>query len=160
MLLDQLMIKYKEFVNMKYTVNEALNYSKRNELDKWIQSFLRDDSYKNANPNIALADGLLIEERFYIGPILINLDRITSKRIEKDLKGNELDYYEKAVERIAKDYKDYNLPPFIVEYKDNKLYLTDGNHRFSALKKLNINKYYVIIWGNKNLEKDITKYLD
>ena len=74
--------------------------------------------------------------------------------MKKNLEGNELKYYEEVVERISKDYNNHNLSPFIVEYKDNKLYLTDGNHRFSALKKLKINKYYVIIWGNKNLEKE------
>lgn len=116
---------------------------------------MRDDSYKNASPNIALADGLLLEERFYIGPILIDFDKITTKRIEKDLKGNELKSFEEVVERIYKDYNSYNLPPFIVEYKNNKFYLTDGNHKFSALKKLNISKYYVIIWENKELKTDV-----
>lgn len=129
-------------------------------MDKWLQSFLRDDSYENASSNIALANGLLLGERVFIGPILIDLKRITTKRIEKDLNGNELKYYEEVVNRIATDYKDYNLPPFIVEYKNNKLYLTDGNHRYSALKKLNVDKYYVIIWGNKLLENDIKKKFD
>ena len=138
---------------MKYTVEEAKEYSNRNEIDKWVQLFLRDDSYKYASPNISLAEGLLLEDRFYFGPVLMDLDLITPIRIEKDLKGNELKYYEEVVERISNDYKNFNLPPFIVEYKNNKLYLTDGNHRFSALKKLNIDKYYVIIWGNKEQEK-------
>lgn len=145
---------------MEYTIKEAKNYSKNDQLEKWVQLFLRDDSYKNASPNITLADGLLSEERFYIGPILIDLDKITPKRIEKDLEGNELEYYKEVVRRIIDDYKNYNLPPFIVEYRDGKLYLTDGNHRFSALKNLNINKYYVIIWGNKNLKNDIIKKLN
>lgn len=144
---------------MKYTIDEAITFSNKNNLDKWVQLFLRDGSYKNASPNIALADGLLLEKRFYIGPVLIDLDSIITVRTEMDLEGDELKYYEEVVERISKDYKDYNLPPFIVEYKNNKLYLTDGNHRFSALKKLGVNKYYVIIWGNKNLEEDISKYL-
>ena len=48
----------------------------------------------------------------------------------------------------------------IVEYKNNNLYLTDGNHRYSALKKLNVDKYYVIIWGNKLLENDIKNKLN
>lgn len=140
---------------MKYTIEEAIEYSKKNELYKWIQTFLRDDSYKYASTNITFADGLLLEKRFYLGPVLIDLDKITPKRIEKDLDGNELKYYEEVVERISKDYNNYNLPPFIVEFKNNKLYLTDGNHRYSALRKLNIDKYYVIIWGNKDQEKSV-----
>ena len=138
---------------MKYTVEEAKEYSNRNEIDKWVQLFLRDDSYEYASPNISLAEGLLLEDRFYFGPVLMDLDSITTKKKKKDLKGNELKYYEEVVERISNDYKNFNLPPFIVEYKNNELYLTDGNHRFSTLKKLNIDKYYVIIWGNKEQEK-------
>ena len=73
---------------MKYSIESAMEYSKKDKLDEWLQLYLRDDSYNHSNPNIPLADGLLLEERFY-----------------------------------------------------------------SALKKLNINKYYVIIWGNKEIEK-------
>ena len=61
---------------MKYTIEEAIEYSKRNKLDKWLQLFLRDDSYEHASPNIPLADGLLLEERFFIGPILIDFDKV------------------------------------------------------------------------------------
>ena len=51
---------------MKYTIKEAKEYSKRNELDKWLQLFLRDDSYVHASPNIPLADGLLLEDVNFI----------------------------------------------------------------------------------------------
>ena len=140
---------------MKYSVSEAMKFSEKNELDKWLQLFLRDDSYEHASPNIALADGLLLEERFYLGPILIDLDKLTTKRIEKDIKDeNDLKYYKEVVDSMFKNYSNYNFPPFIVEYKDDKLYLTDGNHRYSALRKLGIDKYYVIIWGSKILEKE------
>ena len=141
---------------MKYSAEEAMEYAKRNELDKWLQLFLRDDSYEFAGPNIPLADGLLLEERFYIGPILIDLNKLTPLRIEKHIDAeNDLKYFNEVVDRIAVDYKDYNLPPFIVEYKDGILGLTDGNHRYRALKKLGIDKYYVIIWGNKEFENEV-----
>ncbi len=144
---------------MKYTIEEANKYSNENKLDIWLQSFLRDNNNDHANPNIPLADGLLLEERFYLGPILFDLDNITPVRIENHLQGNELKYYNEVVDRIKNDYNNYNLPPLILEYKDNKFYLTDGNHRYSALKKLKIDKYYVIVWGNKNIkDKFINTY--
>ena len=136
------------------------NIQKRNKLDKWLQLFLRDDSYEHASPNIPLADGLLLEERFFIGPILIDFDKINTIRIEKDIEdANDKLFYLQKESEILKDYNDYNMPPLIVEYKNDKFNLVDGNHRYSALKKLGINKYYVIIWGNKNLEEDIIKFL-
>ena len=143
---------------MKYNVEEALEYSNRNEIDKWLQLFLRDTSGKYPGDNFPLADGLLLEERFYVGPILLELDKLETVRIEKDIDDyNDLKYYEEVVEDMSSNYKDYNFPPLIVEYKDDKLYLTDGNHRYSALRKLGIDKYYVIIWGNKELENNIKK---
>ena len=147
-------------MHVKYTIEEAKEYSKRNKLDKWLQLFLRDDSYEHASPNIPLADGLLLEERFFIGPILIDFDKINTIRIEKDIEdANDRLFYLQKESEILKDYNDYNMPPLIVEYKNDKFNLVDGNHRYSALKKLGINKYYVIIWGNKNLEEDIIKFL-
>lgn len=141
---------------MKYSISEAKEYSKRNELGKWLQLFLRDDSYKHANPNISLADGLLLEERFYVGPVLIDLDKINTLRIEKDIEDeNDRLFYQQKESGILNNYNDFNMPPLIVEFKNNKLNLVDGNHRYSALKKLGVNKYYVIIWGNKKLEDEI-----
>lgn len=139
---------------MKFTVEEAINYSNEGKIEEWMQCFLRDDKENFANPNIALADGLNLEERFYYGPVLFDLDKITPKRIEKDLLGGELDWYNKVVERMSSDFNGENFPPLILEYKDEKLYLTDGNHRYSSLKSLGVNKYYVIIWGNKNKEQE------
>ena len=143
---------------MKYSVKEALEYSNRNEIDKWLQLFLRDTSGEHPGDNFPLADGLLLEERFYVGPILLELDKLETVRVEKDIEDiNDLKYYEEVVEDMSNNYEDYNFPPLIAEYKDDKLYLTDGNHRYSALRKLGIDKYYVVIWGNKELENNIKK---
>ena len=147
-------------MKMNYSIDSAIEYSNRNEIDKWLQLFLRDDNYEHANPNISLADGLLLEERFYIGPVLIDLDKITTLRIEKDIEDeNDKLFYRQKENGILNAYDDYNMPPLIVEYKNDKFNLVDGNHRYSALKKLGINKYYVIIWGNKNIEENIIKFL-
>ena len=146
---------------MTYSIKEAKEYSNRNELGRWLQSFLRDDSYNHASPNISLADGLLLEERFYIGPLLIDLNRINTIRIEKDIKNeNDRLFYQQKENEIIKNYNNYNMPPLIVEYKNNRLNLVDGNHRYNAFKKLGINKYYVIIWGNKELENNIKLILE
>lgn len=140
---------------MKYTLEESIKYSKEGKIEEWVQSFLRDDKAPYASPNYALADGLNLEERFYYGPVEFDLDKITPMRIETNLSGNELDYYMKKVDRMANDFNGENFPPLILEYKDDKFYLTDGSHRYSTLKRLGIDKYPSIIWGNKELEKEI-----
>lgn len=146
---------------MKYSIDNAIEYSNRNEIDKWLQLFLRDSSYEHASPNIPLADGLLLEERFYIGPVLIDLDIITTLRIEKDIENeNDRQFYREKENGILEKYSDYNMPPLIAEYKNGKFNLVDGNHRYTALKKLNVDKYYVIIWGNKDLENEVKSIIN
>ncbi|MBE6161333.1 MAG: hypothetical protein E7158_03855 [Firmicutes bacterium] len=88
------------------------------------------------------------------------MNKMNTIRIEKDIEdANDKLFYLQKESGILKDYNDYNMPPLIVEYKNDKFNLVDGNHRYSTLKKLGINKYYVIIWGNKNLEENIIKFL-
>ena len=51
----------------KYGVLEiAADYCNKGKLEEWIQLFLRNDGH-----NIALAEGLLKEKRFYTGIILL-----------------------------------------------------------------------------------------
>ena len=142
---------------MNFTLAEAIEYSKEGRTEEWVQEFLRNKEEQYANPNFVLADGLLLEERFYYGPIEVKLDDITTMRVEKDLKGAELESYNRRVDRMSSDFNGTNFPPLILEYRDNKLYLTDGSHRYSTLKRKDVDKYYAIIWGNKNLENDIHK---
>ena len=138
---------------MQFTLKEAIEYSKQNRIEEWVQLFLRDKDMEFASPNIVLADGLKLEDRFYYGPVEFELDKITPMRIETNLSGDELDYYNKKVDRMASDFNGENFPPLILEFKDDKYYLTDGSHRYSSLKRLGIDKYYSIIWGNKELEE-------
>ena len=145
---------------MQFTLKEAIEYSKQNKIEEWVQLFLRDKEMEYASPNFALADGLKLEDRFYFGPVEIDLNIITPMRIETNLTGNELDYYMKKVDRMAADFNGENFPPLILEYRDDKFYLTDGSHRYSSLKRLGVDKYYSIIWGNKELENDMLNKLD
>ena len=51
----------------KYGVLEiAADYCNKGKLEEWIQLFLRNDGH-----NIALAEGLLKEKRFYTGKIFL-----------------------------------------------------------------------------------------
>lgn len=145
---------------LNFTVNEAIEFSKENRLDEWLQLFLREDKKDKFNANIALADGINFEERFFYGPVEFDLEKISPVRIEENLVGNELKYYNKVVDRMENDFNGNNFPPLILEYKDDKFYLTDGNHRYSALRNLGVSKYYSIIWGNKELENKMKNQIN
>lgn len=62
----------------KYGVLEiAADYCNKGKLEEWIQLFLRNDGH-----NIALAEGLLKEKRFYTGIILFELSLLNNIRAE------------------------------------------------------------------------------
>lgn len=134
--------------NFNYTLTEAKRFADENRIAFWIQCFLRECNNDYPNPNIGLADGLLLEERFYYGPVKINLDLIYAVRTEKDITDiEEMNTYNKIVDRITKHIPEWDMPPFLVEYRSDGFFLTDGNHRYSALRNSSINSYYAVIWG-------------
>ena len=140
------------FGHMEFTFNEALLHYKNNKLEEWIQKFLRAEDGDAPNPNFALADGLLLEDRKYFFPVQIPLDEIQTVRIEKDiLDENELKHYHYKVDKIIEKLSNWDMPPLIVQYDENNLILTDGNHRFSALKRTGKVSYYAIVWCNADI---------
>src|SRR5574344_940492 len=134
---------------MEFTFSEALIYYENGKLDEWIQKFLRAEVGDMPNPNFALADGLLLEDRKYFNPICIPLEEIKTVRIEKDiLDDNELKYYNYKVDKIMHKLQGWDMPPLIAQVDGIDLVLTDGNHRYSALKRVGKTSYYTIVWCN------------
>lgn len=133
---------------MNNTLTEARAQARAGRLAQWVQAFLREEGGEHANPNVALADGLLLEERFYLGPVRIALGMLETVRVEADIPdAAERARYDHIVDQMAEAIPDWDMPPFIVEYRDGRLILTDGNHRFSALRRLGADRCEVIVWG-------------
>ena len=53
-----------------------MEYAQRGVIDEWIQLFLR-----NEGQNIALADGLLLKKRYYIGQVLTDISKFGIEEI-------------------------------------------------------------------------------
>lgn len=137
---------------MEFTLNEALAFYENGKLEDWIQNFLRAELGDMPNPNFALADGLLLEEREYFFPVCIPLEDMKTIRIEKDiLDENELRHYNYKVEKIIDKLQDWDIPPLIVQFDGGEFVLTDGNHRYSALKRAEKSSYYSIVWCNRDV---------
>lgn len=136
------------------TLEKAKEYSDLDKIDEWVQLFLRNDG-----KNIALADGLLKEPRFYLSiqeiPIHI-LDNIKIGAPEYLTKESDIEYFYSVVQNMKNSIKNWNPPPIIIEFKDDySFYVCDGRHRLELFRQLG-NKYVpAIIWttGEKNLEK-------
>ncbi len=141
---------------MEFTLKEAVHYSENNRLQEWIQRFLRESEGEMPNPNFALADGLLLEDRHYFQPICIPLQVLKTVRVEQDIiDENELIHYRYKVDQIIQKLPQWDMPPLIAQYNGTEFVLTDGNHRYSALRKEKISGYYTIVWCNEHMKNSV-----
>lgn len=145
---------------MEFTGTEARAWAQAGKIDQWIQHFLRNDSGAHPNPNVGFAEGLLLEERFYIGPIELPLSAMQTVRVAKDLSDpRELESFRRRVDSILADLPEWDMPPFLLQHRDGGLYLTDGNHRYTALVESGAQSAYAIVWGSKPGEAEAKAYI-
>ncbi|MFH1637343.1 MAG: ParB N-terminal domain-containing protein [Candidatus Woesearchaeota archaeon] len=128
---------------MKFTVEEAINFAKKDRINEWIHKFLT-----TAGKNNHLSEIMKHQGHFY-GPIEISFQKL--KRCcgpEKNMKFHESkDKWGEIIATMISEIKDgWQVPPLIVWQINSNLSIADGNHRFEALKKCGFNKYWAIIW--------------
>lgn len=145
---------------MNFTGNEAREWADQGKLADWVQRFLRNAEGAHANPNPGFADGLLLEERFYIGPVDLPLNALKTVRVASDISdARELAEFRRKVDAIAALLPEWDMPPFLVQYREGELWLTDGNHRYTALKEAGAAKGCAIVWGSAQYEAEAAEYL-
>lgn len=145
---------------MVFTGTQAQEWAEQGKLAEWVQNFLRDDTGAHANPNPGFADGLLLEDRFYIGPVPLPLDHLKTVRVAEDISDvRELMEFRRKVEAIIRLLPEWDMPPFLVQYRDGALWLTDGNHRYTALAESGSKTGCAIIWGTACFEGEAMEYL-
>ena len=133
--------------DLLFTVEEAIEFSNKGAIEEWVHLFLT-----TVGDNQALSDGLKLEKRYWVGPILIGLDRL--KRcmgLEPYMEFvDSLENWEKHITRFQKLINDgWNMPPLIVQHMRGELSVRDGNHRLEALRRAGYDKFWVIIWDNE-----------
>lgn len=136
---------------MKYgTLAQAKEYNDNGRIEEWIQLFLRNDG-----ENVVLADGLLLEKREYLGLVKLNLSllkNIKSGAPEYLSKENDIAYFFWIVEEMKKSLEGWDVPPLIVEYRDNEFYVNDGRHRLELFRQLGREQADAVLWttGTEN----------
>lgn len=110
------------------TLTLAQEYSQKGQQKEWLQLFLRNDG-----KNLAFADGLLKEQRYYIGPVkipleILHFDTGTPKYLTEP---NDIEWFYQVVDRMMKAYQDnWDVPPLIVNYHEGRFEVNDGRHRY------------------------------
>lgn len=139
---------------MKYgTLTQAKFYHDNGKIDEWLQLFLRNDG-----KNLALADGLLLEKREYIG--LKKLDISCFNDIKKGApeyltKENDIEYFFWIVDNMKSNFGNWDVPPLIVEFRDDDFHVNDGRHRLEMYRQMGIEEVDVVLWttGVENKER-------
>ena len=127
-------------------LTKALQSAKEGKFEEWLHDFL---SY---NPkDEGLLDGLKKQKRYWLQPIEMELAML--KRTcgpEKEMKYFEAeDVWNKTIGTMKLDLdKGWKPAPLIIEFKDGKFNVADGNHRMGALINSGYKKYWIAIWAN------------
>ncbi|MEO3946702.1 hypothetical protein [Gorillibacterium sp. CAU 1737] len=128
----------------------AQEYAKRGALEEWLQLFLRNDG-----GNVPFADGLMLEKRYYAGPIVV--PDISVFGVEEGApsyltKENDIEWFFQIVDRMKGIMGDWDYPPLIVNYADGQFEINDGRHRHVALRQLNRLEAPVIFWTSSEAD--------
>ncbi len=133
-----------------YTI--AREFDERGEIDRWMQLFLRADGQ-----NLALAEGLLKEERFYIGlreiPLSL-LEGIKSGAPEYLHDQDSIDYFFDVVDRMKQAHDSWDIPPLIVEYGEKGFYVADGRHRLEMYRQIGSTHVPAALWTTGGQRRD------
>lgn len=142
------------------TLALARQYDEKGKIDGWMQDFLRADG-----KNLALADGLLLEERHYFGlreiPISL-LSEVKSGAPEYLHASNDIQYFFEVVDRMKESLAEgWDAPPLIVEYVYGKFQVDDGRHRLETYRQLGVERVWAAVWttGDEN-KKTVEKILE
>ncbi len=142
------------------TLSIAKQYNEAGKIDAWMQDFLRADG-----KNLALADGLLLEERYYFGlreiPITL-LSDVKSGAPEYLQAENDIQYFFHVVEQMKESLADgWDAPPLIVEYVYGKFQVDDGRHRLELYRQIGAECVWAAVWttGEEN-RKTVEKILE
>ncbi|QUI22599.1 ParB N-terminal domain-containing protein [Vallitalea pronyensis] len=136
--------------NKKFTfsVEEARWYGSNHKIEQWVHSFLT-----TIGNNRGFSDGLKLQKRYWLGPVLCDLNMFGRCCGPEDgLKYYEpLLNFEERVKKMQLSIRDgWEVPPLIVNHNKGKFELNDGNHRYEALRRLDIHMYWVIFWDSDN----------
>lgn len=136
------------------TLEISKEYLDKNQLEDWIQLFLRNDGH-----NVALADGLLKEEQCYTGIVdfdLNLLENIKAGAPEYLIRENDIEYFFAIVNEMNEALGSWNPPPLIIEYRvDGSFHICDGRHRLEMYRQKNVKTVPAIVWttGEENFVK-------
>ena len=132
---------------MEFTVSTAIEYARSGQIETWVHAYLTSGDWAN----LGLANGLRLQQRWWIGPISVDISDLTRAcgpepwmeyRVSRE-------HWELRIPGLMQSIIDLMaVPPLIIEYRSGSLSIRDGNHRHEAMRRKRWLKCWVIIWHN------------
>ena len=122
----------------------AMEAAEQSQLESWILTYLEGPA--NNRP---FADGWRREQRYWHGPLELHLRALTRVCGPEPEMAYQvtLDAWRNHTSKIARSFRSLtDFPPLIVEYTDDKLLISDGNHRHHVFNTLGLEMCWVILW--------------
>ena len=135
---------------MVFTVDEALDYASRGEIEVWVHLFLN-----SVGDNKPFSEGLKLQKRYWLKPLFIELGKLRrccgpepemQFVVPTDGWESHITYFQSLIQ------DGWNMPPLIAYNESDYLIVNDGNHRLEAMKREGIEKCWVIIWESNSAE--------
>jgi ParB-like nuclease domain. len=141
--------------NLKFTISEAIEFSRGGKIEEWVHLFLN-----SVGNNSAFSDGLKLQKRYWTGPVHMKIHRL--KRCcgpEPDMKFfNPPDEWENHINRFRELIQSgWDMPPLIAQHEGDELIVNDGNHRLEAMSREGFERCWVIIW-NTHYQDDVNDF--
>lgn len=127
-----------------FTPKGALDCAGKGQIEEWVHEFLT-----TVGNNPEFSAGLKLQKRYWAGPIIMGFDRLErccgpeAHMVYRHEAGEFYRYVDEMVKSLKMGWE---APPLIVQYHEGRFTVNDGNHRYEALKKCGINRYWVILW--------------
>jgi hypothetical protein len=129
----------------EHSVDAARAAADRDELGRWVASFLASPGSDNPELGRQLTDTC----RWWLGPVQVPLDRLhrlAGPAGAPVLEVVDDDEWRDDVNALTASIEDgHEPPPVIASYRDDQLVLEDGNHRVEALRRAGVNVAWTVV---------------
>lgn len=138
---------------MTFTVEEALEFASKGEIEEWVHLFLN-----SIGDNTPFSEGLKLQKRYWLGPLFIELDKLRrccgpEPEMQFVVPEDSWEIHITCFQNLIRN--GWRMPPLIAYNEGEYLLVNDGNHRLEAMRREGIKGYWAIIWesnSNENLE--------
>jgi FMN phosphatase YigB (HAD superfamily) len=134
-----------------FTVAGAAEAAERDELALWVGEFLASRGSDNA----VLAAALAQRRLWWQGPVRLPLEGLVRLAGPDDdaTCPIDADEWDEDVGAMASSIEQgWEPPPLLVEHRDGRLLLQDGNHRHEALVRSGAREAWAVVWSDEPVE--------